>query len=491
MAQGFGVVILEALALVLVAGVQRVPLLGAGGSDHRLGVGVGRLGVVVRVSLAAAGAAAVHEVVAQGFGVVVLEALALVLVAGVQRVALLGAGGSDHSLGVGVGGFGPAHGLAEENLHRIGGVAGGVIIHAHRHAHVPVAQDVGAVAFRSHPQIQEILRGGRALDVGDVLTHILIGTGDRREAGRSVGAGVAEVLDQLTGAGVGRGLFRTGGQLAQPVVLAGLVGQGRHIGCLDGVLIRFVGLVAAVTAAAAAVVMVTSLIGVVVLLAAVLAVAGPAVLGLAVIAGLLVRDLHRTAVLGGGGRGGHRVLVAGIRPRPGFGLRQVIVLPAAGILGGRGILLRGIVRGFRCVFVVIGRFVGRFFLHRLGHARRGCRIRLIVRPEGQTGSNAHAQKGGSGQNRNNRFDIHGIPLFPAFAAVMIFRNGLDIVFAEHDISSLLPVASIQNGIGLFGEGPVFRPSDYLLGTGKSASSRGEKVFFNVFSGVSLFPPARF
>ena len=344
------------------------------------------------------------------------------------------------------------------------------------------------MAFRSHPQIQEILRGGRALDVGDVLTHILIGTGDRREAGRSVGAGVAEVLDQLTGAGVGRGLFRTGGQLAQPVVLAGLVGQGRHIGCLDGVLIRFVGLVAAVTAA---VVMVTSLIGVVVLLAAVLAVAGPAVLGLAVIAGLLVRDLDRTAVLGGWGRGGHRVLVAGIRPRPGFGLRQVIVLPAAGILGGRGILLRGIDRGFRCVFVVIGRFVGRFFLHRLGHARRGCRIRLIVRPEGQTGSNAHAQKGGSGQNRNNRFDIHGIPLFPAFAAVMIFRNGLDIVFAEHDISSLLPVASIQNGIGLFGEGLVFRPSDYLLGTGKSASSRGEKVFFNVFSGVSLFPPARF
>ena len=347
------------------------------------------------------------------------------------------------------------------------------------------------MTFRSHPQIQEILRGGRALDVGDVLTHILIGTGDRREAGRSVGAGVAEVLDQLTGAGVGRGLFRTGGQLAQPVVLAGLVGQGRHIGCLDGVLIRFVGLVAAVTAAAAAVVMVTSLIGVVVLLAAVLAVAGPAVLGLAVIAGLLVRDLHRTAVLGGGGRGGHRVLVAGIRPRPGFGFRQVIVLPAAGILGGRGILLGGIHRGFRCVFVVIGRFVGRFFLHRLGHARRGCRIRLIVRPEGQTGSNAHAQKGGSGQNRNNRFDIHGIPLFPAFAAVMIFRNGLDIVFAEHDISSLLPVASIQNGIGLFGEGLVFRPSDYLLGTGKSASSRGEKVFFNVFSGVSLFPPARF
>ena len=341
------------------------------------------------------------------------------------------------------------------------------------------------MAFRSHPQIQEILRGGRALDVGDVLTHILIGTGDRREAGRSVGAGMAEVLDQLTGAGVGRGLFRTGGQLAQPVVLAGLVGQGRHIGCLDGVLIRFVGLVAAVTAAAATVVMVTSLIGVVVLLAAVLAVAGPAVLGLAVIAGLLVRDLHRTAVLGGGGRGGHRVLVAGIRPRPGSGLRQVIVLPAAGIL------LRGIHRGFRCVFVVIDRFVGRFFLHRLGHARRGCRIRLIVRPEGQTGSNAHAQKGGSGQNRNNRFDIHGIPLFPAFAAVMIFRNGLDIVFAEHDISSLLPVASIQNGIGLFGEGLVFRPSDYLLGTGKSASSRGEKVFFNVFSGASLFPPARF
>ena len=337
------------------------------------------------------------------------------------------------------------------------------------------------MAFRSHPQIQEILRGGRALDVGDVLTHILIGTGDRREAGRSVGAGVAEVLDQLTGAGVGRGLFRTGGQLAQPVVLAGLVGQGRHIGCLDGVLIRFVGLVAA---AAAAVVMVTSLIGVVVLPAAVLAAAGPAVLGLAVIAGLLVRDLHRTAVLGGGGRGDHRVLIAGIRPRPGSGLRQVIVLPA-GILGGRGILLGGIHRGFRCVFVVIDRFVGRFFLHRLGHARRGCRIRLIVRPEGQTGSNAHAQKGGSGQNRNNRFDIHGIPLFPAFAAVMIFRNGLDIVFAEHDISSLLPVASIQNGIGLFGEGPVFRPSDYLLGTGKSASSRGEKVFFNVFFGRLL------
>ena len=344
------------------------------------------------------------------------------------------------------------------------------------------------MAFRSHPQIQEVLRGGRALDVGDVLTHILIGTGDRREAGRSVGAGMAEVLDQLTGAGVGRGLFRTGGQLAQPVVLAGLVGQGRHIGCLDGVLIRFAGLVAAVTAAAAAVVMVTSLIGVVVLLAAVLAVAGPAVLGLAVIAGLLVRDLDRTAVLGGGGRGGHRVLVAGICLRPGFGLRQVIVLPAAGILGGRGILLLGgIDRGFRCVFVVIDRFVGRFFLHRLGHARRGCRIRLIVRPEGQTGSNAHAQKGGSCQNRNNRFDIHGIPLFPAFAAVMIFRNGLDIVFAEHDISSLLPVASIQNGIGLFGEGPVFRPSDYLLGTGKSASSRGEKVFFNVFFGRLLVP----
>ena len=346
------------------------------------------------------------------------------------------------------------------------------------------------MAFRSHPQIQKVLRGGRALDVGDVLTHILIGTGDRREAGRSVGAGVAEVLDQLTGAGVCRSLFRTGGQFSQPVVLAGLVGQGRHIGCLDRVLIRFVGLVAAVAAAAAAVVMVTSLIGVVVLLAAVLAVAGPAVLGLAVIAGLLVRDLDRTAVLGGGGRGGHRVLIAGIGPLPGSGLRQVIVLPA-GILGGRGILFGGIVRGFRCVFVVIGRFVGRFFLHRLGHARRGCRIRLSVRPEGQTGSNAHAQQGGSGQNRNNRFDIHGIPLFPALAVMMIFRNGFQIVFTEHDISSLLPVASIQNGIGLFGEGPVFRPSDYLLGTGNSASSRGKKVFSTLFSGVSLFPPARF
>ena len=395
---------------------------------------------------------------AQSVGVVVLVALAVVLLAGMQGVALLGAGGGDHRIHVGVGGLCRGQRLTEEHLHPVGGVGGRIVKDTHRHGHIIAAQNIGPVSLRTHPQLQEPLGRGLALDVGDVLPLIGVGAGHRREAAAAVGAGMGKDLGQLPGAGIGSGLLRCGAQGGEAVLLTGLVGQRQDIRSLDRGLDGRLGRgILSVTRLAALLAF---------LLAALLAVIAAGLGGGLGICLLLVPYLDGAAALiaavGSGGVrcGGLRIGRHGL----GGGLR----IGSHG-LGGR--FRRGRCRGLGCGLLFLGHRVGGsvrggfrvlrpgFLLDGIGllliDGGRGggfrggavllggldgdgkCRLRSRLGTQGHIGDGADSQQSG-GHDGCNGFPIHDFSLFLAVFAGLVVRIAMVRMLVKHDTFLLKP-----------------------------------------------------
>ena len=350
---------------------------------------------------------ALVPVVAQGVGVIVLVALALILVAGVQGVALLGAGGGDHRVHVGVGGLCRGQGLAEEHLHRVGGVGGGIVKDAHRHGHIILAQDVGTVSLRAHPQFQEALGRCLALDEGNILTLVGVGAAHRRETAAAVGAGMGKDLCQFPGAGIGGALLRGSAQRGKAACLAFLIGQCQDVRRLDRALGGRLGRR---------------------ILSAALLLAVTAGLGIGL---LLVPHLDGAAarIADGGVRRGGLLRCRNFRPgdRRGLGRGRSFffgcsaVRCAAGGFGGFGgvgcvlcRIIQGGIRGFGD-----GIRSGGVILRGLDGHRERC-LGPGLGPQSYVGDGADSQQGG-GHDGDNRFAIHDFSLFLSAIAGLVFR----------------------------------------------------------------------